>query len=421
MSAPRQPGAFEPNRILKVTPDFLDQVVRFVVERGFEVLSLDEVEYRLAEGDFDRPFACFTFDDGYRDNRQYAYPIFRRYGLPFAIYVPTRLPGRPRRLVVAEAREGDRAPRAPSRSRCTAPGRSFECRTPARRSRPSTRSTGGCAAFRRPRRAPSSAICASCTASTSPTLCSDLVMNWDEIRDLASDPLVTIGAHTRRHFALAKLSLGEARLEIEESVRRIEPELGRPCRHFSFPYGDEASAGPREFDLVRELGLKTAVTTRKGLIHARHADPADGAAAAVAQRRVPEAALRQGDADGRAVRHLGHGAEADTAPSGLADGALLNWSLGRSGAVHPGDDVGRRRHPGEARQGIIDELRPAPRGRQYGRCQQHGGKHVNDDERQQQQRSSEAATCRDHARNIGQPRQPAQACGTPSRPVAAGL
>ena len=96
-------------------------------------------------------------------------------------------------------------------------------------------------------------------------------MNWDEIRRLAADPLVTIGAHTRRHYALAKLTLSEARAEIEESVRRIEREIGKPCRHFSYPYGDETSAGQREFDLVKELGLKTAVTTRKGLIHARHA------------------------------------------------------------------------------------------------------------------------------------------------------
>jgi len=103
------------------------------------------------------------------------------------------------------------------------------------------------------------------------TLCSDLMMNWDEIRQLAADPLVTIGAHTRRHYALAKLTLADARAEIEESVRRIEREIGKPCRHFSYPYGDETSAGPREFDLVKELGLKTGMTTRKGLIHPRHA------------------------------------------------------------------------------------------------------------------------------------------------------
>jgi peptidoglycan/xylan/chitin deacetylase (PgdA/CDA1 family) len=45
-------------------------------------------------------------------------------------------------------------------------------------------------------------------------LCAALVMTGDEIRQLAADPLVTIGAHTRRHFALAKLTLSEARDEI---------------------------------------------------------------------------------------------------------------------------------------------------------------------------------------------------------------
>ncbi len=60
------------------------------------------------------------------------------------------------------------------------------------------------------------------------------------------------------------------RTEIAESVRRIEQELGRPCLHFSYPYGDETSAGEREFQIAQELGLTTAVTTRKGLIQPQH-------------------------------------------------------------------------------------------------------------------------------------------------------
>ena len=56
---------------------------------GFEIVSLDEAHFRLIEGDYGKPFVCFTFDDGYRDNLEYAYPIFKRHNLPFAIYVPT--------------------------------------------------------------------------------------------------------------------------------------------------------------------------------------------------------------------------------------------------------------------------------------------------------------------------------------------
>src|ERR1043166_3299656 len=86
---PEKPSSFEPNRILKVTPDFLEQVIGQVRASGFEIVSLDEAHFRLIEGDYGKPFVCFTFDDGYRDNLEHAYPIFTRPNLPFTIYVPT--------------------------------------------------------------------------------------------------------------------------------------------------------------------------------------------------------------------------------------------------------------------------------------------------------------------------------------------
>ena len=99
----------------------------------------------------------------------------------------------------------------------------------------------------------------------------ELFMSWDELRELAQDPLVTIGAHTKSHFALGKLPEADMRAEIADSVARVERELVRPCRHFSYPYGCARSAGPREFRVTEELGLLTAVTTQKGLLHPEHA------------------------------------------------------------------------------------------------------------------------------------------------------
>ena len=220
----------------------------------------------MTEGEHGSPFVCFTFDDGYRDNLEYAYPIFKRHNLPFAIYVPTDYAdghgdlwwlALEKVIVKVDALS----------VKLDGVQRRLRCGTPAEKD----------AAFHAvywwlrsidedDARAFVRELCNGIDVDPD-SLCSDLMMSWDEIRRLAADPLVTIGAHTRRHFALAKLSLAEARAEIEESVRRIERELGKPCRHFSYPYGDEASAGKREFDLVKELGLKTGVTTRKGLIH----------------------------------------------------------------------------------------------------------------------------------------------------------
>jgi peptidoglycan/xylan/chitin deacetylase (PgdA/CDA1 family) len=267
---PAPPQAFEPNRILKVTPSFLEDVVREVTDAGFDIIPLDQVRDRLENADSEKPFACFTLDDGYRDNRDHAYPIFRRYGAPFTIYVPSDF---------ADGR-GDfwwltfeKVLRAAPHITLAMHGvtRHFRLSTPAEKDAAHHEIYWW---LRSLPEAQARAVVAELAAAhyIDPAAeHSDLVMSWDELRELAKDPLVTIGAHTRGHYALAKLSEGEARAEMAESISRIEKELGRPCRHFSYPYGCTQSAGEREFRIAAELGLETAVTTQKGLLYPDHA------------------------------------------------------------------------------------------------------------------------------------------------------
>ena len=100
-----------------------------------------------------------------------------------------------------------------------------------------------------------------------------LCMGWDEIKALAADPLVTIGTHTVNHVMLAKASEEEARRELLDGRRAVEAQIGRPIEHLAYPYGGRDTAGEREFRLAAELGFKTAVTTRPGVLfqaHRRH-------------------------------------------------------------------------------------------------------------------------------------------------------
>jgi peptidoglycan/xylan/chitin deacetylase (PgdA/CDA1 family) len=271
---PEPPQDFEPNRILKITPDFLESVIKTVIEGGFEILTLDEVAARLQDNTPDakhrRPFACFTFDDGYRDNRDFALPVFRKYGVPFTLFVPTDFPegnGELWWLTLEDVLRTARALTLEKNGRRV----SYVTETVAQKD----------AAFHEiywwlrslPENQAREIVrrLASENGIDSTKLCRDLIMTWDELREVARDPLITIGAHTRSHFALAKLSDEDARAEIFDSVMRIEKEFGRPCHHFSYPYGDETSAGAREFAIARDLGLTTAVTTRKGLVYAGHA------------------------------------------------------------------------------------------------------------------------------------------------------
>src|SRR5262245_29687027 len=86
---PPRRDRFQPNRLLEVTPRYFEGVIRRLRRSGVDLISLDEMHRRMATGEFKRRFVCVTFDDGYRDNREFAYPILKRYEVPFAIYVAT--------------------------------------------------------------------------------------------------------------------------------------------------------------------------------------------------------------------------------------------------------------------------------------------------------------------------------------------
>ena len=97
-------------------------------------------------------------------------------------------------------------------------------------------------------------------------------MGWEELAGLAADPLVTIGSHTVSHPFLAKCDTDTVRAEMTESRSMIEQKLGVRPEHFAYPVGAPDAAGPREFAIAAELGYKTGVTTRPGVIFADHAE-----------------------------------------------------------------------------------------------------------------------------------------------------
>ncbi len=262
---------FAPNRILEVTPDFLDAVIARVRELGYACLSLDEAVRRLAAREFDSPFAVFTLDDGYRDNLTVAAPVFARHHVPFTVYLATSLPDGTANLwwVVLERVIG--AARS-LRVRFADGEAAFACATPAEKTAAWAniywRLRAGCEDAMRAEIARLAGEQEIDVAGVT----RELAMSWDEVRMLAAHPLASVEAHTADHFALAGLPLPRARADIAKGLQRHEAELGCKPRHFSYPYGDPSSAGGREFDLAAEFGFRSATTTRKGLIHAAHAD-----------------------------------------------------------------------------------------------------------------------------------------------------
>src|SRR6188472_1253099 len=84
---PRRDGGFQPNHHLEVEPDFLRAMLAHLRNLDVDIVTMDEVHQRLQERQFARRFACFTLDDGYRDNRDFALPVMREFDAPLTVYV----------------------------------------------------------------------------------------------------------------------------------------------------------------------------------------------------------------------------------------------------------------------------------------------------------------------------------------------
>jgi len=267
--APASGKAFDPNGLLSITPDFLAASVKRVRERGWDIVSIGEAVDRLEAGPSPnaRPFAVFTIDDGYRDNLTEAYPVMKAANAPFTVYVTSALPQGEAELwwitleeVIAKNPVIEFQDEVIACDSIEGKHAAWAQLYPIIRMAPEDQ-----------QRAMVRDLAARYGVSQQ-EICAREAMTWDEVRKLGSDPLVTIGAHTVNHFAVVKLDAARARAEMDEGAQAIARETGKKPQHFAYPYGDRASAGPRDFAIASELGFKSAVTTRKGMLTSQHRD-----------------------------------------------------------------------------------------------------------------------------------------------------
>ncbi len=267
---PSTPG-FAPNRLLEISPEFLDEALGVVRAMGFAFVSLDEAARRL-KGAEDAPFAAVTLDDGYRDARDFAAPVLERHGAPFTVFCATGFIERTARLWWLELEEAVRRLDVVEIAREESRWR-LEARTLAQKSIAYER------VYWSLRARPESELLdvvgelAREAGVSTAALADELFMDWDEVSAFAAHPLVAIGAHSHTHRRLAQWPREDAREEMAGSKAVLEARLGRTVNSFAYPVGDPTSAGPREFELAREVGFRCAVTTRPGMLfpgHARH-------------------------------------------------------------------------------------------------------------------------------------------------------
>lgn len=272
---PWRERGFAPNRLLEITPDFLDRTIVMLRDTGFDIVSLDDamdhLDRHARTGERPaRPFAVLTFDDGYRDNVAHAKPVLDRHDVPWTLFACVACAEGRARLWWLDLEEAICRLDLVS-ARVAGETLSLPARTDAEKQTAWDRIYWRLRGLPEPDLLAEVATLAGRAGIDGSGLSRDLCLTFDELRTLAADARVTIGAHSLTHPRLAFLPEAEARSEIEGSKTRLETELGRPVRHFAYPVGDRTSAGPREFRLAEEAGFVSAVTTRPGHLFRAHA------------------------------------------------------------------------------------------------------------------------------------------------------
>lgn len=95
----------------------------------------------------------------------------------------------------------------------------------------------------------------------------DQKMSWDQVRELAGDPLFTIGGHGQTHRILEYLEQQDLEQEIAVCVDKLESNLGAQVRHFSYPEGLAHCYSQRVIDVMKNHGIVCAPTAEPGVNH----------------------------------------------------------------------------------------------------------------------------------------------------------
>lgn len=229
----------------------------------FELVSLGDWVGRAQRGQALPLRACaITFDDGWRDNFEFALPILRETGTPATVFAVSHKMG------TAEIFWPNRVARV-----LRTPGSLGDCLSAAWLRELAPAKTGGVLTPDQ-----ISKTIAACKTLTDRDLSEWLdqiekklglgpwperaLMNWDELHMMVESGLVEIGSHTCHHIRLNDAtSTQDIAREVVDSKNLLQERLGRPVQLFCYPNGDVSW---KALGLVQQH-YDMAVTTQKGI------------------------------------------------------------------------------------------------------------------------------------------------------------
>lgn len=239
-----------------------------------QVISLDEYVDALYSGrSLPSKNVIITFDDGYKDNFTVVYPLLKKYRLPATFFLATGyMDGTPKwedQISFAVFNTSVKVMKIALDNGCV----SFRLSSEQQRTRAmnslikwmlSLSPDAQTAALNQ--------IYGQCGLSLDDYPSEPTMMNWEDVRQMASTTGISFGCHTMTHRRLSLLSDEELEREIRMSKQKLEAELGRRVRSFSYPYGTLNDYDDRTLVCLRSSGFDCALTTRYRQ-NGPHSDP----------------------------------------------------------------------------------------------------------------------------------------------------
>ncbi len=248
------------SQAVPVTPETFRGIVRTLKDQGYSFLSMSGLADWLQRPEDIGKFVCLTFDDGFTDTYTQAFPVCQEFGVPMTVYLVPSFVRRefPLWLLGLEA-----VLATTDIISLTVDGREFQfaARTE-RQKRFAYQSVAPLLVAARPEQV--RAVCHELEHRYGidfAALAARDLLTPAMITNMQASGLVEFGAHGVHHACLGRLDEAEAYREIAQSKQECEALLGVPVHHFAYPYGDSEAAGPREAEMCRRLGFRTAVTT----------------------------------------------------------------------------------------------------------------------------------------------------------------
>jgi peptidoglycan/xylan/chitin deacetylase (PgdA/CDA1 family) len=264
---PRDVGDLDPD-LIDATPADFDAQMGALAQR-FRPVSIDEV---LAAHRAGRPVPAgsvlVTFDDGYRDNFEHAFPILKRHGIPGLFFISTgHVDGR--RLFWWEQLSLFVRRSPLERAVLEYPRRrELNLSSPASRAaviRGLNRTVKDIYGLDVDRfvREVAQACQVPWTQADAAALADPLLMTWDQVREMRRAGM-GIGSHTHTHRVLNTLAASDLDQELRGSRAILEERLGEPVTTIAYPVGKSIAGLPWVKQALAGAGYELGFTTTPG-------------------------------------------------------------------------------------------------------------------------------------------------------------